>query len=482
MIYNNLFISLILERGEILDDKNLSYDGFPLEQSEEHFRIIQKLAQLGSWRIDLDSGTIVVSKEASRIYGVEHKKYSLEYTKSTALSEYRPMLDEAMKNLIENDAEYDVEFQIKRVRDGVIRDIHSVAEYDKTKRIVTGMIHDITTSKNAERSLQESEERYRSLFDNSVSGIIFADHKGRIIEVNTKMLELLGSPSMEATKKINVLTFPLLVEAGFAADFQKVLETSSVVRGSTRYVSKWGTEHYLEYALNPVKTGEKVIKIIGKVEDITHRKKAEEKVVSLLAEKDTLLKEIYHRLKNNMASIESLLKIQLENSDDPCVIAPLQDAAGRLSSMRVLYDKLYMSADSIHTSIEDYLTTLIDEIFEVFPGSRNIKIVKNIQNFFIPSDKIFPLGLIMNELLTNAFKYAFTDEEKEGLLEISVVLSEGNVRLTVRDNGSGYDFSNGAGKTTGFGLQLIRMLAKQIGGTVDFENDNGAECLINFKI
>ncbi|MBI9107922.1 MAG: PAS domain S-box protein [Spirochaetales bacterium] len=453
-----------------------------LEKSEEHFRIIQKIAHLGSWRINIGSSRVTPTAEACRIYGIEYKKYPLAYLKNLVLPEYRPILDDALKNLKEKGLTYDVEYQIKRVSDGDVRDIHSIAEYDSEKQIVTGVIHDITARKTVEHALQESEQRYRSLFDNSVSGIIYTDIEGNILEVNATMLQILGSPSAEATKKINILTFPLLVESGFSEDFRKVIETSSIVHGAAQYKSKWGSELYLEYVLNPVKQGNKVTKVIGKIEDITYRKHFEEKVDALLEQKEILLREIYHRLKNNMASIEGLLMIQLGDADDERVNAPLQDAVGRLRSMRVLYDKLYLSADFIHTSIEDYLSTLIDEIFEVFPGSRDVEVLKNIQNFLIPSDKIFPLGLIVNELLTNAFKYAFMENGKRGLLEITAAFTEGNVRIIVKDNGPGYPSLDANGRPAGFGLQLIRMLTKQIDGTVDFCNDNGAICTIDFNI
>jgi len=455
---------------------------FPLEYSEEHFRIIQKLTHLGSWRIDLDTKTVHASVEACRIYGVEYQDYDILYIQALVLPQYRSFLDSELDNLIAKGSGYDVSYQIKRVSDGAIRDIHSIAEYNSGKRIVTGAIHDVTEHKTAERALQESEERYRSLFENSVSGIIYTDIEGRILEVNSKMLQLLGSPSMEETKSVNVLTFPLLVEAGFSADFKKVIDTSSVVNGETWYQSKWGTDHYLEYVLNPVKRDGRIVSIIGKIEDITERKQTEDKVQSLLDEKDVLLREIHHRLKNNMASIESLLKIQLGASDDERVTAPLLDAVARLGSMRVLYDKLYLSVDFIHTYIEDYLSTLIDEIFQVFPDGRNVKVVKNIQNFLIPSDKIFPLGLMINELLTNAFKYAFPDSGADKLIKISVASTAGRVRIVVRDNGGGYPEIRDKGDASGFGLQLVRMLVQQIGGKVDFRNEDGAVCVIEFGI
>ena len=470
---------LQLRSRAVMNSKDYGNNNSDLQN--DHHRKIQAMYRLGSWKIDVATSMISATNEACRIYGIEHKSFPLDYIQSITMPEYKEVTRTALEELLDGGT-YDIEFKIRRADDGSIRDIHSVAEYDPVSKIVTGAIHDITDEKTVRQHLEESEAKYRSLFENSASGIFYADAEGCIIDVNAKMLKLLGSPSVEETRKINMRTFPLLVEVGFSGNFIKVVNTASSVHGTAKYQSKWGSSLYLDYVLKPVVSDGRVQRVIGKVEDITEQTLTEMEINRLLEEKDILLREIYHRLKNNMASIESLLSIQIESSEDSRSSAPLIDAVNRIKSMRVLYDKLYLSADFINTSIDDYLSTLIDEIRKVFKPGCSVEIVKNIEDFYIPSDKIFPLGLIINELLTNSFKYAFCEGCESGRLYIDVCSRSGTANIRVRDNGPGYPDERTYLESGGFGLRLIDMLVKQIGGTVIFRNDDGAVCAISFGI
>ena len=452
-----------------------------MKVDDEHFKRMQKLAKVGSWQIDLNTGNVAGSDTALELYGISGESFNLGFIKDVPLPEYREKLDRELENLISGSSDYDIEFLIRRKNDGEIRYIHSIAECDPNKRIVTGIIRDITEQRMIEQRLTESEDRYRSLFDNSISGIIYATVDGKILEANKTMLDLLGSPSLKATMQINLLAFPMLVEAGFSADFSRTVESGECVSNCIHYTSKWGSTCCLEYYLTPIKRKGIVTGVMGKVEDITDRKQAENKIETLLTEKDLILREVHHRIKNNMASIESLLKIQLERSSEENVRLQLKDAVGRLSSMRVLYEKLYQSEDFMQTSIDAYISRLVDEITEIFPESENIRVEKALQSFSIPSDVIFPLGIIINELLTNTLKYAFTEKATEKLILIATRKTGRSVNIMVRDNGTGFPDQSQKG-SGGFGLKLIRMLSEQIGAVPNFYNDGGAVFSIDFEI
>ncbi len=452
-----------------------------IEISPEHFARVQRITRMGSWRLYLDTGMIEATAEGCRVYGIAEELFSFSEIKKIPLPEYREMLDRAMENLLQGTAEYDVEFRIKRADDGKMRYIHSVAEFDSEKRIVTGTIHDITRRKEIELALSDKEARYRSLFDNSVSGLVYVDTDGRILEINRKMLQLLGSPSIEETKKLNMLTFPLLIKVGFSADLEKVIKTGKSLSNSTNYVSKWDTTHFLEYDIIPIKDEDVLHGIMVKIEDITLKKQAETRIESLLKEKDIILREVHHRIKNNMNSMEGLLKLQIENSPDDNVRKELKDAVARLSSMRILYEKLYQSEDFMGTSSEEYLSKLIDDIAGVFPESENITIIKHIEDFMMPPEITFALGIIINEILTNALKYAFNVEGGNKVILVSANKKDNSVNIMVRDNGAGFP-EPGEKPQRGFGLQLIRMLAEQIGGKAEFQNDGGAVVSIKFDI
>ena len=178
--------------------------------------------------------------------------------------------------------------------------------------------------------------------------------------------------------------------------------------------------------------------MIGTFEEVTARVHAEERINSLLKEKDIILREVHHRIKNNMASIEGLLRIQADSSSDERVGMELKDAVSRLGSMRVLYEKLYESEEFLETSSKAYLSKLIDDIADVFPECGEVCIEKKIDDFSIPTKLSFSLGIIINELFTNALKYAFTDAASERLIRITAVKTGRTVNICVRDNGIGF--------------------------------------------
>ena len=230
------------------------------------------------------------------------------------------------------------------------------------------------------------------------------------------------------------------------------------------------------------RSGKKSILLLA-IEDITERKDAEKKIKALLAEKELILKEVHHRIKNSMNTIKSLLTLQAAMLKDPTAIEALTDTESRVQSMMLLYDKLYRSTGYIEISIKDYLFSLIDEIIENFPNGDSITVQKNMDDFICDAKKLQSIGIIINELLTNIMKYAFLGKENQvNLIEVSVILKNNKASIVIKDNGVGIpeniDFEN----STGFGLTLVRLLTEQIGGTIGIERKNGTSVILEFEI
>ncbi len=205
------------------------------------------------------------------------------------------------------------------------------------------------------------------------------------------------------------------------------------------------------------------------------------RIQNLLLEKEVILKEVHHRIKNNMHTIKSLLSIQSDLIKIPEVVVVFQDAIGRIESMGVLYDKLYKSENYHDVSIKTYFTELIDEIIGIFPQHKNIKIEKNIEDFIIHSKILFPLGIILNELLTNTMKYAFPNNGS-GIVQVSIRKKGTHVTLVVKDNGVGFPIKLENQIQDGFGVNLIRMLTEQIDGSFRIENSDGTRAIIGFDL
>ena len=214
-------------------------------------------------------------------------------------------------------------------------------------------------------------------------------------------------------------------------------------------------------------------------------KLAKEEIKSLLSEKELVLKEVHHRIKNNMNTIRGLILLQSEMLKDPIAAEALSNASRRIQSMTILYEKLYRSKNLYEVSMKDYLPSLIDEILENLFMGVNVKIEKEIDDFILDSRRLLPFGIIINELLSNAMKYAFLDR-KEGIISVEAklkktVTGDGKlISLTVKDNGNGLPESVDINNSTGFGLMLVKMLTRQLSGNIQVEQENGTRFILEF--
>lgn len=221
--------------------------------------------------------------------------------------------------------------------------------------------------------------------------------------------------------------------------------------------------------------------ILLAIEDITVRKEAEKKIAALLAEKNLMLKEVHHRIKNSMNTIKSLLGLQSACLKDPEAIDALKDTESRVYSMMLLYDKLYRSVDYIDIPAKSYLLSLVDEIIGNFPNSGTITVEKHFDDFFINARTMQSIGIIINELLTNIMKYAFIGRS-EGLISVSASLQGTKAAITVKDNGTGIPDDINFENSSGFGLMLVRTLTEQIGGSIRIERDRGTTVILELKL
>jgi len=207
----------------------------------------------------------------------------------------------------------------------------------------------------------------------------------------------------------------------------------------------------------------------------------EERIIELLREKEILLKEVHHRIKNNMYTLESMLTLQCDSLRDTGAAEAIQDAVSRVHSMGLLYDKLYRSSNINEASAREYFSTLVDEITAMFANSDRVKIEKNIENFMLNAKILFPLGIFMNEILTNSMKHAFGDR-KDGRIDISVTKKGGRASVAISDNGVGIPETINLKDPKGFGLTLINLLVLQISGDFRIERSGGTRCILEFDI
>lgn len=209
------------------------------------------------------------------------------------------------------------------------------------------------------------------------------------------------------------------------------------------------------------------------------RKRAEDTIKTMLAEKEMILKEVHHRLKNNMTTLVSLLNLQAGTLSDPGAIMALEEAGARVRSMMLLYEQLNTSTDFLEASVCKYLSAVIDGIVASFAGEGNIRIEKCLDDFLMDTRRLQTLGIIINELMTNSIKYAFRGRTG-GVLKISLALEGNKVVLKVQDDGIGIPESIDFVRSSGLGLQLVQALAAQLDGTIRLERKDGTAVILEF--
>ncbi|MFO7896152.1 MAG: PAS domain S-box protein [Candidatus Cloacimonadales bacterium] len=364
----------------------------------------------------------------------------------------------------------------------------------KSGKVVGGSCFgsNITNRKLAEIELQkakqkaeESEENIRQLTENIEQVFWLTDWK-------TKKL-LYVSPSYEKVFGMNLESaytdLTSWKKVILADDYERVsllyaesAKEEKYVEAEYRILAEDGTIKWIFDRSYPIRDNAgNVYKFVSIAEDITKRKEAEEEVLRQLSEKETLLKEVQHRIKNNIASIESLLLLQAASTENSEVKTALQESRARIQSTRVLYEKLLISKDYQEISIKNYTNGLLDSIVAVFSDSKNISIQREIMDFSISSKKAIPVGIIINELMTNIFKYAFYNMD-EGHIKIEIIKSDNLVILSIKDNGVGIAKRIGVNKSPGFGLTIVKMLAQQLKGTYSIKNNNGTKSVLKFDL
>ncbi|MBN2736442.1 MAG: response regulator [Spirochaetales bacterium] len=354
------------------------------------------------------------------------------------------------------------------------------------------MAIDITKHKRAEAAIRESEQKLQRFIQNMRASVVVHAPDSRIVLANEQACTLLGLSVDEIMGKTIVdgnwsfFHEDTTVMKKEESPVQRVINTHKPVHNCVMGVKRVVTNDLVWLLVNADPEFDSIgqlCQIVAVFIDITELKKAEKENKKLLTEKEILVREIHHRVKNNIFNIESLLLIQADSSNNPEVSAALQDAGFRVQSMRILYEKMLISKDLRNISMKNYIEDIINSLYDVSVDKKNITIEKNIAEFSIASKQAMTIGIIINELLTNALKYAFKKGDN-GLVSINIQKINNTVTLIIHDNGIGIEINkhNMENKSSGFGLTIVKMLVEQLSGNCTIVNDNGTKTIVSFEI
>jgi len=337
--------------------------------------------------------------------------------------------------------------------------------------------------KRAEEALRESEEKLRKILGSSPDAITVTDLNGNIIECNQATLDIHGFSAKEELLGKSAMDFIAPKDQQRAAEnMEKTLKQGSVKNLEYTFLTKDGHEFPAELSASVIRDSSgKPTSFVAITKDITERKRAEEQIKASLKEKEVLLKEIHHRVKNNLQIISSLLHLQSRYIKDKQDLKAFKDSQNRVRSMALVHEKLYQSQDLARIDLAEYIRNLTTDLFRSYGvKSATIKLKINVGEVLLGIDTAIPCGLIINELVSNSLKHAFP-AGREG--EICIDLHSDNddkFVLIVRDNGVGFpkdlDFRN----TESFGLRLVRTLTDQLEGNIELDSNGGTTFKITF--
>jgi PAS domain S-box-containing protein len=458
-----------------------------LRESENKYRKIFENTQDIFYQTDMNGIIIEISPSIERYTGFTRE--DLIGTKVDSVY-YEPRDRAELLKIISAYGEViDYELRLKAKDDRLIitsTSSHILFDSDGNPIGIEGSLRDITKRKQMESDLIKSEQLHRLLTDNTSDVIWTMDFSGHFTYVSPSVEKLRGYTVDEVMQQsLNESLMPesaAIAKASFKNAIESIQAGQPVpeFRGELKQPCKDGSSVWTESTISAMHniSGE-IIGIVGVTRDITERKLAEDKIRSLLKEKELILKEVHHRIKNNMNTLNGILSLQAETLNEPSAVAALQDAGTRIQSMMLLYDKLYLSDNFNGIPVLNYLPFLIDEILANFPNRKIVKIEKEIGDFILDSKILQPFSLIINELLTNIMKHAFKGRS-DGLIKISASLTGKTIIIIIADNGVGIPELIDLKKATGFGMQLVSMLADQIGGNIMIERSNGTKFIIEF--
>jgi PAS domain S-box-containing protein len=449
-----------------------------LQRSENLLRNAQRFAKLGSWEFDLHTHELVWSEELYRIYEIDPDETPSdllyeEYLRRFA-EEDKPELFRCIEEAINQAKRYHITHRIF-LPDGKVKWIlgSGVPVQDEHGKVVKliGYGQDITDRKNTEIELDQ-------FFRLSNEMLCLADFNGQFLKVSVGWKAALGYELEELTStKFLDFVHPEDLEKT-VAEMGKLSEGEYTMGFENRYRHKNGAYRIISWNAAPHKsTG--LIYCVAR--DVTNERESEQKLKTALHDKELLLKEVHHRVKNNLQIISSLLSLQSNYEDDTRLRGLLTESQSRVKSMAGVHELLYQSGDLITVDFEKYLARLANDLSLSYFGENcqvNIEILARV-SFNI--DTAIPLGLLLNEILSNAFKYG-TKNRPDDLVYVSITpLNDHKFRLIAGDNGSGFDFSSIAESSQTMGVMLIQELSQQLNGALTYLKKPGTWYQLDFE-
>ena len=371
----------------------------------------------------------------------------------------------------------------------IIRD-----EHGEPAQLMASIV-DVTARARAEEELRRTRDLLRTVIDSSPDGIFVKDPAHRFLLVNEAFAAIAGArPEAMVGRPDADFWDPRTVDGdgkarGFRSDDRDAL-AGEIVRNDRALVHQSdGTMRIFTTVKRPLWDRERrAYGILGYTRDITEQVAADNRIRRSLEEKEILLREVHHRVKNNLQIVSSLLHFQAKRVRTPEDRAAFEDGRKRLLAMILVHDRLYQSDDLTSVEFGAYARSLVSALVATFEHSDRVRVVMQTDDLRLPAELALPSGLMLCELVTNVFKYGYPGDRR-GTLRVSIQhqphateRGDAHVKLIVHDDGVGFPAGFDARVTATFGWHLVSTLAQQLGASFDAGNDDGARVRIRYPI
>ena len=453
-----------------------------LRDSERRLSLASSLAHVGHWDWSPETGALIWTDQVYWIFGYEAGsiKPSYELFLSWIHPEDRGKVKEAVAASILEPIPYSAEFRFTR-NDGAERIGKAIgqAEFEIDGRAIrlSGAMQDITDMKKTENALRETHQRMEALINSSSDFIVLKDHDLRYIIANKATEQLFNGHVEDIIGKTDFDFMPKEFAEGCRKSDEASLRSENPI-----ITEEFGGGRWFHVVKQRVQDEEKnIIGIASVIRDITDRKEYEIKLEKSLKEKEMLLKELHHRVKNNLQILTSLISFQIKDDNEARVNQILTECKDRVRTIAIIHEKLYQANDFSSIEVRKLISDVANSlVYSLRDAGNQTDLILTIQDISVGIDIAIPLGLIVNEIVSNSVKHAFPSE-MNGEVCIDFHAMNGEFVLNVRDNGIGLPEDFNTEKSDSLGMYLIYTLAEQLNGRVEFIRNNGTIVKIHFK-
>jgi PAS domain S-box-containing protein len=342
------------------------------------------------------------------------------------------------------------------------------------------IIEDISDRKQIEVALQEKEELFRQAFEYAAIGMTLVSLDGYFVQVNRSLCEIVGYSEAELAEiRFQDITHPEDLTQDLQYLSQLTAGEINSYQFEKRYIHKQGHSIWILLSVSMIRdTHNNPRYYIAQIQNITVAKTAAEKISKSLQEKEVMLKEIHHRVKNNLQVICSLLNLQSRYIEEEKTLKSFKETQNRVRTMAVVHEQLYQSDSLSKIALSDYIKQLTTILFRAYgTNDFQVKCDTEIEDFHLDLDTAVPCGLIINELVSNAFKYAFASCQQGTISIKGFADRENNLVLVVKDDGIGLKPDFNINQSKSLGLRLVRNLTDQLQGklTIDRNCNTGTQ-------